>query len=231
MSQRRRSRVARSPEQAPGGGPGGADGDHHRPRQAHCPHRSGRSVDPRPADRRGRVSARRSVRSGRPAGPIKSDRDTVSDLVARAASVIGYLDSSVLVPCALRRGDERARARRSGTASTTSLESAAPTSSAPPRCRSAAVQPGSRADQHRRGPDDSTTYWTETRRHRQRCALVARAAQLGHCDLALRAYDAVHAASAESIGDQDLVAAAGDRQLLAAWSALGIATFDPYERA
>jgi predicted nucleic acid-binding protein len=44
---------------------------------------------------------------------------------------------------------------------------------------------------------------------------------------ALRAYDAMQAASAESIGDQDLVAAAADGQLLAAWSSLGIVTFDP----
>ena len=58
--------------------------------------------------------------------------------------------------------------------------------------------------------------------------VVDRAAQLTQAH-ALRPYDAIHCASAEAIGDQDLVAAAGDRQLLAAWSALGIVTFDPSE--
>ena len=59
--------------------------------------------------------------------------------------------------------------------------------------------------------------------------VVARAAELAHASQ-LRGYDAVHCASAVSIGDHDLVAATGDRQLLAAWSALGIVTFDPDER-
>lgn len=45
--------------------------------------------------------------------------------------------------------------------------------------------------------------------------------------LALRGYDAVHCASAEQLNDPDLVAAAGDAQLLDAWHRLGISTFDP----
>lgn len=43
----------------------------------------------------------------------------------------------------------------------------------------------------------------------------------------LRGYDAVHCASAEQLNDPDLVAAAGDAQLLSAWRTLGISTFDP----
>lgn len=42
----------------------------------------------------------------------------------------------------------------------------------------------------------------------------------------LRGYDATHCASAESISDSDVVAASGDRQLLAAWRALGLHTLD-----
>lgn len=38
----------------------------------------------------------------------------------------------------------------------------------------------------------------------------------------LRGYDATQCASAESINDSDVVAASGDRQLLAAWRALGV---------
>jgi predicted nucleic acid-binding protein len=56
--------------------------------------------------------------------------------------------------------------------------------------------------------------------------LIRRAAELAAL-FGLRGYDAVHCASAEQLIDQDLVAAAGDGQLLDAWSSLGVATFDP----
>lgn len=55
--------------------------------------------------------------------------------------------------------------------------------------------------------------------------VVARAATLAH-QLALRGYDAVHCASAEQVNDEDVVAATGDQRLLAAWTELGIATFN-----
>jgi hypothetical protein len=55
--------------------------------------------------------------------------------------------------------------------------------------------------------------------------VVARAATLAH-QLALRGYDAVHCAAAEQLNDADVVAASGDQRLLAAWTELGIATFD-----
>lgn len=42
----------------------------------------------------------------------------------------------------------------------------------------------------------------------------------------LRGYDAVHCASARSSNSEDLVAVSGDRALLAAWQAAGIATID-----
>jgi len=52
--------------------------------------------------------------------------------------------------------------------------------------------------------------------------LVSQAAELaeGH---ALRAYDAVHLAAALAVADDDLVLVAGDRALLAAGTALGLA--------
>ncbi|MCB8915399.1 MAG: type II toxin-antitoxin system VapC family toxin [Thermoleophilales bacterium] len=43
----------------------------------------------------------------------------------------------------------------------------------------------------------------------------------------LRGYDAVHCAAAAMIVGEDVVAASSDRQLLAAWKELGLATFDP----
>lgn len=55
--------------------------------------------------------------------------------------------------------------------------------------------------------------------------VVFRAAELTDV-LALRGHDAVHCAAAEQLDDSDMVAAAGDRRLLAAWKSLGIATFD-----
>lgn len=42
----------------------------------------------------------------------------------------------------------------------------------------------------------------------------------------LRGYDAVHCATAIAVNDQELVAAAGDRQLLDAWREQGLAVFD-----
>lgn len=42
----------------------------------------------------------------------------------------------------------------------------------------------------------------------------------------LRGHDATHCAGAESINDPEVVAASGDRQLLAAWRALAINTLD-----
>lgn len=46
----------------------------------------------------------------------------------------------------------------------------------------------------------------------------------------LRGYDATHCAGAESINDADVVAASGDRHLIAAWGALGMNTLDVNHR-
>ncbi|MCO1654483.1 type II toxin-antitoxin system VapC family toxin [Pseudonocardia humida] len=55
--------------------------------------------------------------------------------------------------------------------------------------------------------------------------LTATAADMADL-LALRRYDAVHCAAAAHLADDDLVAAAGDQRLLAAWSKAGVATYD-----
>jgi hypothetical protein len=55
--------------------------------------------------------------------------------------------------------------------------------------------------------------------------LVTRAATLAY-QFELRGYDAMHCAAIEQVGDEDVVGAAGDRQLLDAWRGLAIATFD-----
>jgi predicted nucleic acid-binding protein len=58
--------------------------------------------------------------------------------------------------------------------------------------------------------------------------LVRLAADVAH-RFGLRAYDAVHCAAAAQVDAPDLVAASGDRKLLAAWRQLGVATYDPAE--
>jgi predicted nucleic acid-binding protein len=55
--------------------------------------------------------------------------------------------------------------------------------------------------------------------------LTHRSAQLA-ARFGLRGYDAVHCAAAELLASSDLIAASGDRALLSAWSALGIASLD-----
>jgi predicted nucleic acid-binding protein len=55
--------------------------------------------------------------------------------------------------------------------------------------------------------------------------LMARAATLADVH-GLRGYDATHCAGAESVNDDELVAASGDQMLLAAWRALELSTFD-----
>lgn len=55
--------------------------------------------------------------------------------------------------------------------------------------------------------------------------LITRAARLADM-LSLRGYDAVQAAAAELVANDDLVAGSGDRQLLNAWRHLGLATYD-----
>ena len=55
--------------------------------------------------------------------------------------------------------------------------------------------------------------------------IVTRAADLAR-HMNLRGYDAVHAASAEQLADDDLVAACGDSELMHAWSTLGLSVFD-----
>lgn len=58
--------------------------------------------------------------------------------------------------------------------------------------------------------------------------LIREAAYLAH-QLSLRGYDAVHCASARRVSDEDMVAAAGDRLLLQAWLAAGLATYDTHQ--
>lgn len=79
--------------------------------------------------------------------------------------------------------------------------------------------------QHRRCLDLLDRLWSELDVVEVDETLVQRAAKLAD-DFGLRGYDAVHCASAEQVDDEELVAAAGDRALLNAWSSLGLAVSD-----
>ena len=67
--------------------------------------------------------------------------------------------------------------------------------------------------------------WSQTQIAEVDQPLVQRAAKSAY-QFALRGYDAVHCATAVLVNDDTLVAAAGDRQLLTAWHALGVNTYD-----
>jgi uncharacterized protein len=60
--------------------------------------------------------------------------------------------------------------------------------------------------------------------------LIGRAADLAH-RFELRSYDAVHAAVAEAVDQDDLVVACGGRRLLATCADLGMATADTADTA
>lgn len=78
---------------------------------------------------------------------------------------------------------------------------------------------------HRAGLRQLDRLWREFAVVEADARIVGRAAELAHHG-ALRGYDAVHCASAEYVPDADLVVVSGDRKLLAACAALGMATAD-----
>ncbi len=139
--------------------------------------------------------------------------------------MIGYLDTSAFVPLlvegsgsgACRRfwndSDEVVACRLMVVESAAALAQAA---------RGGRMTPA----QHAAGLDVLDRLWREVDVIDIDDALCRRAAALA-ARFALRGYDAVHRAAAEQLADPDLVAASGDRKLLAAWSGLGIATYDP----
>jgi len=77
----------------------------------------------------------------------------------------------------------------------------------------------------------------ELRRDLARCRCVELTAQLAATaagfarSLALRRYDAVHCASVAELNDPDMVAAACDARLLAAWRSLDVAVLDTSQGA
>lgn len=138
--------------------------------------------------------------------------------------MIGYLDTSAVVPLIIEE---------SGTPACRRFRDAA---DAVVSCRllyvetAAALAQASRMNrisrsQHTRGLSRLDDLWTEIEIIEIAQTLVEAAADSAH-RLALCGYDAVHCASAQQLIAPDLVAAGGDRTLLDAWHALGMATYD-----
>jgi uncharacterized protein len=138
--------------------------------------------------------------------------------------VIGYLDTSAFVPllvaepssAACRRfwddSDDVVACRLMFVESAAALAQAA---------RAGRMTP----EKHATGLDLLDQLWREVDVIDIDDEVARRAAALA-ARFALRGYDAVHCAAAEQLADPDLVAASGDRKLLAAWSGLGIAAYD-----
>lgn len=138
--------------------------------------------------------------------------------------MIGYLDTSALVPLVVAEPSSAACRRfwddadAVVTARITFVEAAAALAQA---------NRMSRLDDegHARARHLLDRLWSEMDVVDVDQPLVAAAADMAHF-YALRGYDAVHCAAAAHLADDDLVAAAGDRVLLAAWSKVGVATYD-----
>ncbi|MFT4050731.1 MAG: type II toxin-antitoxin system VapC family toxin [Microbacterium sp.] len=81
------------------------------------------------------------------------------------------------------------------------------------------------AAQHRTAIETFELRWSDVVSIEPRESLLRDAALLAESQ-ALRGYDAVHCATAVAAASDDLIAASGDRDLLRAWSALGLHTVD-----
>jgi predicted nucleic acid-binding protein len=139
--------------------------------------------------------------------------------------VIGYLDTSALVPMLIGESTSAACGEFWNTADAVTssrlvyVESAAALARAERNGRFM-------GDEHRRTVDQLRRLTVELELIEVDERLVRTAADLAH-RFALRGYDAVHCAAAAQLDAPDLVAASGDQKLLAAWRVLGVATFDP----
>jgi uncharacterized protein len=139
--------------------------------------------------------------------------------------VIGYLDTSALVPMLIGESTSADCGEFWNTADAVTssrlvyVEAAAALARAERNGRFV-------GNEHRRAVDQLHRLSVELELIEVDARIIRTAADLAH-QFALRGYHAVHCAAALQLDAPDLVAASGDRHLLAAWRELGIATFDP----
>jgi predicted nucleic acid-binding protein len=138
--------------------------------------------------------------------------------------VIGYLDTSAVVPLLISEPSSPSCRRFWNdadavvTSRLTYVEAAA------------ALAQARRLDRitdqvHRDGLALLDQVWAQVQIVEADQIVVSRAAALAR-QLALRGYDAVQCAAAESVRDENLVAASGDQELQRAWAGLGLASYD-----
>jgi len=138
--------------------------------------------------------------------------------------VIGYLDTAAFVPLLIEEPTSAACRRFWNDADVVVsskmlyVETAAALALA---CRMGRMT----QSQHRRARRRLDEMWREVDVVEVDDQLITLAADLAY-RLSLRGYDAVHCASAAQLADDTVVAASGDQRLLAAWSRLGLATYD-----
>jgi uncharacterized protein len=138
--------------------------------------------------------------------------------------VIGYLDTSALVPLLVAEPSSAACKRfwDDSDAVVTSRLSYVETAAALAQARRLGrITPRT----HRGSLRALDARWAELDIVEADDQLIRTAAALSH-QHSLRGYDAVHCASVRQLAADDLVAATGDHQLLAAWLAIGIDTYD-----
>jgi predicted nucleic acid-binding protein len=138
--------------------------------------------------------------------------------------VIGYLDTSAIVPLLVAEPSSAACRRFWDDADIVVTSRLAYVETA------AALAQARRLDRissrtHRGSLRTLDALWAEIAAAEVDDQLVRDAAELARRHN-LRGYGAVHCASARQLAADDLVAAAGDRQLLQAWLAIGVDTYD-----
>ncbi len=138
--------------------------------------------------------------------------------------MIGYLDTSAFIPLLVAESGSPAAGRFWNIADAVVssrvmyIESAAALAQAH---RMGRISP----DQHTVSRQRLDTLWQQLDVVELDDAFVREAGTLAF-DHALRGYDAAHCAAASLVNAPDVVAASGDKRLLAAWTSMGIATFD-----
>ncbi|MBO0853379.1 MAG: type II toxin-antitoxin system VapC family toxin [Nocardia sp.] len=138
--------------------------------------------------------------------------------------MIGYLDTSAFIPLLIAEPGSQAAGKFWNLADAVVssrvmyIESAAALAQA---CRLGRITD----DQHAAGKHHLEALWQQLDVVDLDDSFVRYAGELA-ADHALRGYDAAHCAAAALVNDSDVVAASGDKRLLAAWKTIGVATFD-----
>lgn len=135
-----------------------------------------------------------------------------------------YFDTSALVPLVIDEPGSKICERAWGAATTIVSSSLAYVEAHTALAQAERIERIS-ATQRRQAATAFDGLWRNVTAVTPSKAIIQNAATLG-IERGLRGYDAVHCATAIAAFSAELYAVSGDRSLLAAWHALGIATVD-----